>query len=101
VSLDEKGVHCKILLNREECICVQDPKSVVDDDILPDGTAVKKGSMIMYAPYAMGRMPSLWGPDATEFRPARWIANGVVQPESPFKFAAFQVSQPMLASSIF
>ncbi|KAG0607846.1 hypothetical protein M758_8G059500 [Ceratodon purpureus] len=67
-----------------------DPKSIVDDDILPDGTAVKKGGMIMYAPYSMGRMPSLWGPDATEFRPERWIVNGVVQPESPFKFTAFQ-----------
>lgn len=80
---------------------MQDPKSVVADDILPDGTAVKKGSMVMYTPYAMGRMPSLWGPDATEFKPERWLVNGVVQPESPFKFTAFQVSQPVLVSSTF
>lgn len=65
------------------------------DDILPDGTAVKKGNMVMFLPYAMGQMPALWGPEATEFKPERWLVNGVVQPESPFKFAAFQVSQPV------
>jgi len=73
---------------------VQDGKCAAVDDILPDGTAVKKDSMVMFLPYAMGRMPALWGPDATEFKPERWLVNGVVQPESPFKFSAFQVSQP-------
>ena len=76
-----------------KCLCVQDPKSVVADDTLPDGTAIKAGSVVYYTPYAMGRMPSLWGPDATEFRPERWLVNGAVQLESPFKFTAFQVSQ--------
>lgn len=66
------------------------PKSAADDDIFPDGTQVRKGNMIMYAPYAMGRLPALWGPDATEYRPERWLVNGVVQQESPFKFVAFQ-----------
>jgi len=39
----------------------------------------------------MGRMEYLWGSDAKEFRPERWLQNGLFQPESPFKFAAFQV----------
>lgn len=73
-------------------LCVQDPKCAAADDIFPDGTEVKKGNMVMYAPYAMGRLPSIWGPDATEFRPERWLVNGVVQQESPFKFVTFQVS---------
>jgi len=71
---------------------VQNIKSAAEDDVLPDGTAVKKGNMVLYAPYAMGRMPSLWGPEATKFKPERWLVDGVVQAESPFKFATFQVS---------
>lgn len=46
-----------------------------------------------YLPYAMGRMKFLWGDDADIFRPERWLdKEGVFQPESPFKFTAFQVS---------
>ena len=41
--------------------------------------------------YAMGRMPQIWGEDAQDFRPERWLKNGVFQPESPFKFLAFHV----------
>ncbi|KAG0557537.1 hypothetical protein KC19_11G138100 [Ceratodon purpureus] len=75
------------------------PKSVAADDTLPDGTEVKKGEFVMYAAYAMGRMPSLWGPDATEFKPERWLVDGGVQPESPFKFVTFQVIKHIQDSS--
>ncbi|PON40897.1 Cytochrome P [Trema orientale] len=37
----------------------------------------------------MGRMTYLWGDDAGDFRPERWLNNGVFQPQSPFKFTAF------------
>lgn len=44
-----------------------------------------------YQPYQMGRMRFLWGADAEEFRPERWLDDaGVFVPESPFKFTAFQ-----------
>ncbi|XVE52250.1 hypothetical protein DITRI_Ditri02bG0108100 [Diplodiscus trichospermus] len=59
------------------------------DDILPDGHKVKRGDDVYYMAYAMGRMPYIWGEDAENFRPERWINNGVFQPESPFKFASF------------
>ncbi|XP_008232704.1 PREDICTED: cytochrome P450 704C1 [Prunus mume] len=59
------------------------------DDILPDGFRLKKGDGIYYMAYAMGRMPYIWGEDAEDFRPERWLKNGVFQPESPFKFVAF------------
>nr|GMN30288.1 hypothetical protein TIFTF001_046415 [Ficus carica]GMN30301.1 hypothetical protein TIFTF001_046417 [Ficus carica] len=59
------------------------------DDILPDGFKVKKGDGVYYIAYAMGRMPYIWGEDAHEFRPERWLKDGVFQPESPFKFIAF------------
>ncbi|KAL8114295.1 cytochrome P450 704C1-like [Apium graveolens] len=59
------------------------------DDILPDGYRVKKGDNVYYIAYAMGRMTNIWGDDAKDFKPDRWLNNGFFQPESPFKFIAF------------
>ncbi|XP_071937171.1 cytochrome P450 704C1-like [Coffea arabica] len=59
------------------------------DDILPDGSQVKQGDGVYYMSYAMGRMPYIWGEDAEDFRPERWLKNGIFQPESPYKFVAF------------
>ncbi|RVX20810.1 Cytochrome P450 94A1 [Vitis vinifera] len=50
-----------------------DSKEVVSDDVLPDGTVVKKGMRVTYHPYAMGRLEELWGSDWPEFRPERWL----------------------------
>ncbi|GJN19953.1 hypothetical protein PR202_gb07273 [Eleusine coracana subsp. coracana] len=69
----------------------EDNKECLLDDVLPDGSGVSKGDIVFYVPYAMGRMEYLWGKDADVFRPERWLnANGEFQPESPFKFSAFQ-----------
>lgn len=66
-------------------------KVCFSDDTWPDGFSVKKGDMVAYQPYAMGRMKFLWGDDAEEFRPERWLdENGIFQHESPFKFTVFQ-----------
>uniref|UniRef100_A0A0A9EHW0 CYP704A10 n=1 Tax=Arundo donax TaxID=35708 RepID=A0A0A9EHW0_ARUDO len=68
-----------------------DVKHCFSGDTLPDGYAVRKGDMMNYQPYPMGRMKFLWGADAEEFRPERWLDDdGVFVPESPFKFTAFQ-----------
>ncbi|KAL1828534.1 hypothetical protein DCAR_0207768 [Daucus carota subsp. sativus] len=58
-------------------------------DILPDGYRVRKGDNVYYIAYAMGRMTNIWGDDAKDFKPERWLSNGIFQPESPFKFIAF------------
>ncbi|XVF71946.1 hypothetical protein PTKIN_Ptkin12aG0080800 [Pterospermum kingtungense] len=50
-----------------------DSKLAMGDDVLPDGTVVKKGTMVTYHPYAMGRMEKLWGSDWAEFKPERWL----------------------------
>lgn len=68
-----------------------DAKICFSDDTLPDGFSVRKGNMVAYQPYAMGRMKFIWGDDAEEYRPERWLdENGCFQPQSPFKFTAFQ-----------
>ncbi|XP_048446711.1 cytochrome P450 704C1-like isoform X1 [Pyrus x bretschneideri] len=60
------------------------------DDTWQDGFSVKKGDMVGYHAYSMGRMKYLWGDDAEEFRPERWLnEDGIFQHESPFKFTAF------------
>ncbi|KAG0512538.1 hypothetical protein BDA96_10G022700 [Sorghum bicolor] len=64
-----------------------------EDDTLPNGYRVVKGDGVNYMIYAMGRMTYLWGKDAEEFKPERWLVNGVFQQESPYKFAAFNLNQ--------
>ncbi|KAL7198093.1 hypothetical protein ACSBR2_020584 [Camellia fascicularis] len=50
-----------------------DGKQAADDDVLPDGTVIKKGTRVSYHPYAMGRSENLWGSNWAEFRPERWL----------------------------
>ncbi|WMV44476.1 hypothetical protein MTR67_037861 [Solanum verrucosum] len=68
-----------------------DSKFCLEDDFLPDGTFVKKGTRVTYHPYAMGRMEELWGVNCLEFKPERWInKDGVFFQENPFKYLVFQ-----------
>ncbi|XP_024543474.1 cytochrome P450 704B1 [Selaginella moellendorffii] len=66
-------------------------KGVVADDVLPSGAMVKRGSTLSYAPYCMARIKSIWGSDASQFRPERWRRDGAWDFSiSSFKFTAFQ-----------
>lgn len=68
-----------------------DSKFCQQDDTLPDGTFVAKGTRVTYHPYAMGRMESIWDQDCQEFKPERWLEeNGVFKPQCPFKYPVFQ-----------
>ncbi|CAI9296539.1 unnamed protein product [Lactuca saligna] len=66
-----------------------DHKEVVEDDVFPDGTVLKKGTKVVYAIYAMGRMEAIWGKDCRDFRPERWLRDGRFMSESAYKFTAF------------
>ncbi|XP_078182582.1 cytochrome P450 CYP94D108-like [Carex rostrata] len=72
-----------------------DSASCKEDDFLPDGTFVGKGWFISYSAYAMGRVEDLWGKDCNEFKPERWLENGIYKPENPFKYPVFHAGPRM------
>ncbi|XVF05203.1 hypothetical protein REPUB_Repub05bG0151700 [Reevesia pubescens] len=70
-----------------------DSKFAQEDDILSDGTFVRKGTRVTYHQYAMGRMERVWGPDCLEYKPERWLRNGIYIPENLYKYPVFQAGQ--------
>ncbi|KAI9327938.1 cytochrome P450 [Zopfochytrium polystomum] len=64
-----------------------DTKVAVEDDVLPNGVRVARGTMIYWSVYAMGRNPRVWGADAAEFRPERWLEMETLP--SPFEYPVF------------
>ncbi|XP_062183390.1 cytochrome P450 94C1-like [Phragmites australis] len=69
-----------------------DSKFCAGADVLPDGTYVSGGARVMYHPYAMGRMPRIWGADHDAFRPERWLTGPgrSFVPENLYKYPVFQ-----------
>ncbi|KAI9093669.1 hypothetical protein K1719_027118 [Acacia pycnantha] len=72
-----------------------DTKLCLNDDVLPDGTVIRKDWFISYHTYAMGRTESVWGKDCCEFKPERWIENGVYRGENPFRYPVFHAGPRM------
>lgn len=70
----------------------KDGKTAVRRDVLPNGVVVPAASVVLYFPWGMGRMPSLWGADACQYRPERWL-EGAPAP-SDFKYIAFNAGLP-------
>ncbi|ORZ03289.1 cytochrome P450 [Syncephalastrum racemosum] len=65
-------------------------KYALGDDIWPDGTHIRKGDYILWSPYAQGRSDKVWGSDAREFKPERWITpDGELRRESQGQWPAF------------
>ncbi|XP_021775901.1 cytochrome P450 94B3-like [Chenopodium quinoa] len=52
-----------------------DSKHALNNDVLPDGTRVRKGDRVTYFPYGMGRMEAIWGEDSLKFKPKRWFES--------------------------
>ncbi|KAK9704907.1 hypothetical protein RND81_07G019300 [Saponaria officinalis] len=61
-----------------------DLKQAANDDILPDGTKVKKGSIVGYFAQSMGWSEKLWGKDWAEFRPERWLKTDLTTEKLSF-----------------
>ncbi|KAI9260881.1 cytochrome P450 [Helicostylum pulchrum] len=67
-------------------------RQALQDDILPDGTHVKKGDEVVFQPFCQGRHEKVWGSDAKQFKPERWLSEegNLVRPESG-KFVVFHM----------
>ncbi|KAL7684224.1 putative cytochrome P450 [Plasmopara halstedii] len=65
------------------------------DTTLVDGTFLKKGTRVYIPSYTLGRMKSVWGHDASKFKPERWLMQDpwtgerVIRPVSAFQFVSF------------
>ncbi|KAJ0401221.1 hypothetical protein ATCC90586_001037 [Pythium insidiosum] len=61
------------------------------DTTLSDGTFIPEGTRVIIPTYAVGRFKWIWGDDATEFKPERWIdtSTGKLAIVSPFKYLIF------------
>mmetsp|Transcript_10420 Transcript_10420/g.19170 ORF Transcript_10420/g.19170 Transcript_10420/m.19170 type:complete len:534 (+) Transcript_10420:261-1862(+) len=66
-----------------------DVKGACEDCTLPDGTFVPKNARLSFEPYVMGRSTRIWGEDAAEFKPTRWLGEDAVNP-TPFEMPTFQ-----------
>ena len=50
-------------------------KECIAESTFPDGTSLPKSSVVMWVPWAMGRSHEIWGKDADDFRPERWLLS--------------------------
>ncbi|TGO33663.1 hypothetical protein BHYA_0233g00110 [Botrytis hyacinthi] len=56
---------------------------------LPDGTFLPKLAVLVWCPWAMNRSRSIWGEDADDFRPERWLEDGVIVSKTAFEYPVF------------
>ncbi|EOA15326.1 hypothetical protein CARUB_v100285721mg, partial [Capsella rubella] len=64
--------------------------SPLESDVLPSGHKVETNSKILIFIYGVGRMRAVWGDNALEFKPERWISEtGELRHVPAFKFLAF------------
>lgn len=65
-------------------------RTCVADTTLSDGIFVRSGTRVGLPTFAMGRIENLWGEDADEFKPERWLEeDGRVRQVSAFRFPVF------------
>ncbi|CAH8295174.1 unnamed protein product [Eruca vesicaria subsp. sativa] len=65
-------------------------KAPLKSDVLPSGHKVDANSMILIPLYVLGRMRPVWGDDALEFKPERWVSDtGGLRHETSSKFLTF------------
>ena len=63
-----------------------DPRYSVKDDVLPDGTRIPAGAGLLLNFYTMLREEEIWGKDALQFKPERFLNE---KEPSPYKYPVF------------
>jgi cytochrome P450 len=63
----------------------RDGKEALNDDVLPNGTVIKKGTFVVWNNYAMGRNENIWK-DASTYNPDRFMEGKTY---SQFEYPAF------------
>jgi cytochrome P450 len=48
-------------------------RQALQDTVLDGDLSIREGESVGMSVYAMARNPRVWGPDAAEFKPERWI----------------------------
>lgn len=56
---------------------------------LPDGTFLPKNAILLWCTWAMDRSKLIWGSDADEFKPERWLENGSLISKTAFEYPVF------------
>uniref|UniRef100_H3GMY9 Cytochrome P450 n=1 Tax=Phytophthora ramorum TaxID=164328 RepID=H3GMY9_PHYRM len=66
-------------------------RTATQDVCFSDGTFITSGTRVVIPTYAVARLKSIWGEDAAEFNPERWIdpQTGKLLVISPYKFLVF------------
>lgn len=66
---------------------------VAAQDETIDGQPIPKGTLVVVSPLAVNCSTNLWGKDAMEFRPERWLTDGISNKnggaESNYSFLTF------------
>ena len=55
-------------------------KENVSATTFPDGTYLPAKSVVLWVPWSLGRSTRIWGPDATQFKPERWLIESKDDP---------------------
>lgn len=67
-----------------------DLKECIEDDVLPDGTEVRKGDRVLFVTWCMARLKEQWGDDCEQFKPERFInEDGNFRPPEATKLPIF------------
>ncbi|AYV77733.1 MAG: CYP86A7 [Edafosvirus sp.] len=66
-----------------------DGKIAVQKCVLPNGLHIPAGTNIIYSPYIINRLESLWGKDMDEFIPERWMKETNITNISSYRFPTF------------
>ncbi|GAA6003661.1 hypothetical protein JCM10207_003534 [Rhodosporidiobolus poonsookiae] len=56
---------------------------------IPNGPRIEKGDTVFWSDWIMARDPTIWGDDAKDFKPQRWVENGALKKETSWKYHVF------------